>query len=154
MQNFLGLLEHEESDFVDQVKKSKAFIQKIIKDKEDLGVMVANHTGKIKKLELERMDYQKRIIEAEREKRHFDDRLENERQSTMAALQRLENQKQEYDKLHQESSQIGQSQFYNLCLESIENQNFPIVNCGKFDPCKVLSEKGLSSLNFPNDITF
>ena len=140
MQNFLGLLEHEESDFVDQVKKSKAFIQKIIKDKEDLGVMVANHTGKIKKLELERMDYQKRIIEAEREKRHFDDRLENERQSTMAALQRLENQKQEYDKLHQESSQIGQSHFYNLCLESIENQMFPIVNCGKFDPCKVLSE--------------
>ena len=133
MQNFLGLLEHEESDFVDQVKKSKTFIQKIIKDKEDLGVMVANHTGKIKKLELERMDYQKRIIEAEREKRHFDDRLENERQSTMAALQRLENQKQEYDKLHQESSQIGQSQFYNLCLESIEYQNFPIVNCGKFE---------------------
>ena len=112
MQNFLGLLEHEESDFVDQVKKSKAFIQKIIKDKEDLGVMVASHTGKIKKLELERMDYQKRIIEAEREKRHFDDRLENERQSTMAALQRLENQKQEYDKLHQESSQIGQWQIF------------------------------------------
>merc|ERR1719410_3201953 len=53
------------------------------------------------------MDYQKRIIEAEREKRHFDDRLENERQSTLAALQRLENQKQEYDKLHQESSQIA-----------------------------------------------
>ena len=108
MQSFLGLLEHEETDFVEQVKKSKAFIQKIIKDKEDLGVMVASHTSKIKKLELERMDYQKRIIEAEREKRHFDDRLENERQSTMAALQRLENQKQEYDKLHQESSQIGQ----------------------------------------------
>ena len=71
MQNFLGLLEHEEADFVDQVKKSKAFIQKIIKDKEDLGVVVANHVGKIKKLELERMDYQKRIIEAEREKRDF-----------------------------------------------------------------------------------
>ena len=31
MQNFLGLLEHEEADFVEQVKKSKAFIQKIIK---------------------------------------------------------------------------------------------------------------------------
>ena len=41
MQNFLGLLEHEEADFVEQVKKSKAFIQKIIKDKEDLGVVVA-----------------------------------------------------------------------------------------------------------------
>ena len=74
MQNFLGLLEHEESDFVDQVKKSKAFIQKIIKDKEDLGVMVASHSGKIKKLELERMDYQKRIIEV---KRHCWDRMTN-----------------------------------------------------------------------------
>ena len=68
MQNFLGLLEHEEADFVDQVKKSKAFIQKIIKDKEELGLMVANHTTKIKKLELERMDYQKRIIEVSENK--------------------------------------------------------------------------------------
>ena len=108
MQSFLGLLEHEETDFVEQVKKSKAFIQKIIKDKEDLGMMVANHQGKIKKLELERMDYQKRIIEAEREKRAFDDKLESEKQLTYQAVQRLEQQKAEYDKLHMESSQIGQ----------------------------------------------
>ena len=107
-QNFLGLLEHEEADFVDQVKKSKSFIQKIIKDKEELGLMVANHSSKIKKLELERMDYQKRIIEAEREKRDFDKKLENEKQSTYQAMQRLEHQKSEYDRLHQESSQIGQ----------------------------------------------
>ena len=108
MQNFLGLLEHEEADFVEQVKKSKAFIQKIIKDKEELGVMVANQSSKVKKLELERMDYQKRIIEAEREKRDFDKKLENEKQSTYQAMQRLEHQKSEYDRLHQESSQIGQ----------------------------------------------
>merc|ERR1719481_1248702 len=94
MQNFLGLLEHEEADFVDQVKKSKSFIQKIIKDKEELGLMVANHSSKIKKLELERMDYQKRIIEAEREKRHFDEKLDTEKQSTFQAMQRLEAQKQ------------------------------------------------------------
>jgi len=71
MQNFMGLLEHEEADFVDQVKKSKAFIQNVIKDKEELGVLVSNQTSKIKKLEIERMDYQKRIIEAEREKKRF-----------------------------------------------------------------------------------
>ena len=108
MQSFLGILEHEEADFVEQVKKSKAFIQKIIKDKEELGVMVANHSSKIKKLELERMDYQKRIIEAEREKRDFDKKLEGEKQSTYQAMQRLEHQKSEYDRLHQESAQIGQ----------------------------------------------
>ena len=107
MQNFLGLLEHEEADFVDQVKKSKAFIQKIIKDKEDLGVVVANHVGKIKKLELERMDYQKRIIEAEREKRDFNEKLDHEKAATYQAMQRLEQQKHEYERLHQESSQLG-----------------------------------------------
>lgn len=107
MQNFQGLLEHEEADFVDQVKKSKAFIQKVIKDKEELGMLVANHTSKIKKLEVERMDYQKRIIEAEREKRDFNDKLEHERQGSLQALQRIEQQKQEYEKLHQESTQIA-----------------------------------------------
>ena len=108
MQNFLGILEHEEADFVEQVKKSKAFIQKIIKDKEDLGLMVANHAGKIKKLELERMDYQKRIIEAEREKRDFNEKLDHEKQATNQVMQRLDHQKQEYDRLHQESSQLGE----------------------------------------------
>merc|ERR1719309_707315 len=107
MQSFQGLLEHEESDFVDQVKKSKAFIQKVIKDKEELGIIVANHTSKIKKLEVERMDYQKRIIEAEREKRDFNDKLEHERQNSLQALQRIEQQKQEYEKLQRESAQIA-----------------------------------------------
>ena len=69
--------------------------------------MVANHSGKIKKLELERMDYQKKIIEAERDKRDFTDKLEQERQSTYQTMQRLDLQKQEYDRLQAESSQIG-----------------------------------------------
>ena len=113
MQNFLGLLEHEETDFVDQVKKSKSFIQKIIKDKEELGLMVANHSSKIKKLELERMDYQKKIIEAERDKRDFTEKLEQERHSTNQTMQRLEFQKQEYDRLQAESSQIGESREFS-----------------------------------------
>ena len=111
MQNFLGLLEHEEADFVDQVKKSKSFIQKIIKDKEELGLMVANHSSKIKKLELERMEYQKKIIAAERDKRDFTDKLEQERQATSQTLQRFEQQKQEFDRLQAESTQIGSFTF-------------------------------------------
>ena len=47
MNNFMGLLEHEEADFVEQVKKSKAFIQSVIKDKEELAQMVASHQAKI-----------------------------------------------------------------------------------------------------------
>ena len=70
--------------------------------------MVANHSSKIKKLELERMDYQKKIIESERDKRDFTEKLEHERQNTYQTLQRLELQKQEYDRLRQESSQIGE----------------------------------------------
>ena len=33
MQNFMSLLDREETDFVDQVKKSKAFIHSVIRDK-------------------------------------------------------------------------------------------------------------------------
>merc|ERR1712025_879953 len=98
MQNFLGLLEHEEADFVEQVKKSKAFIQKIIKDKEELGVMVANHSSKIKK-------------------------LEGEKQSTYQAMQRLEHQKSEYDRLHQESAQIARERNDAVSKLNLEMKN-------------------------------
>ena len=46
--------------------------------------------------------------EAEREKRDFNEKLDHERQSTFQTLQRLEQQKMEYDRLTQESSQIGE----------------------------------------------
>merc|ERR1712106_459717 len=45
--------------------------------------------------------------EAEREKRDFNDKLEHERQGSLQALQRIEQQKQENEKLHQESAQIA-----------------------------------------------
>merc|ERR1711936_184867 len=107
MQNFMGLLEHEESDFVDQVKKSKAFIQKVIKDKEELGIIVANHTSKIKSLKLKEWTIKKELLKQKEKKRDFNEKLEHERQGSMQALQRLELQKQEYEKLQQESSQIA-----------------------------------------------
>lgn len=107
MLNFMNLLEREESDFVDQVKKSKAFIQSVIRDKEELGVIVANQSNKISKLEGERMEYQKKIIESEREKRDFHDKLEQERQAGIQALKKLEKQKRDLERLQQESAAIA-----------------------------------------------
>lgn len=102
MANFMGMLESEESDFVDQVKKSKAFIQSVIKDKEELAGLVANHQAKIHKLEGERMGYQKKIIESERERRSFQEKLETEKQTGLQALRQMEAQKKEYDRLQQD----------------------------------------------------
>lgn len=62
MQNFLNLLYREETDFIDQVKKSKAFIQSVIRDKEELSSIVANQSNKISKLDGERMEYQKKLL--------------------------------------------------------------------------------------------
>merc|ERR1719412_1031369 len=101
MNNFMGLLEHEEADFVEQVKKSKAFIQSVIKDKEELAQMVASHQAKIHKLEGERMEYQKKIIEAERDRRNFQERLEAEKANGSATLRQMEAQRMEHQQLQQ-----------------------------------------------------
>jgi len=106
--SFLGILEQENTDFVDQVKKSKAFIANLIKDKEELGLLVANHTMKINKLEGERMDYQKRIIEAERLKRDFHDKLEQEKQNSITAINNIEKQKEEFETLQKQSACVQQ----------------------------------------------
>merc|ERR1711981_1307656 len=102
MNNFMGLLEHEEADFVEQVKKSKAFIQSVIKDKEELAQLVASHQAKIHKLEGERMEYQKKIIEAVA-------RLGQE----MAQLEKLEREKKDMmarlDSLSKEQEQRNSS---------------------------------------------
>ena len=101
MNNFMGLLEHEEADFVEQVKKSKAFIQSVIKDKEELAQMVASHQAKIHKLEGERMEYQKKIIEAERDRRNFQEKLEAEKANGSATLRQMEAQRMEHQQLQQ-----------------------------------------------------
>ena len=106
MASFMGLMEHEEADFVDQVKKSKAFIQSVIKDKEELAVMVSGHQQKIHKLEGERMEYQKKIIEAERDRRSFQEKLQAEQQSSMQALRQIEGQKREYERLQQDTNTV------------------------------------------------
>merc|ERR1719494_453585 len=97
----MGLLEHEEADFVEQVKKSKAFIQSVIKDKEELAQMVASHQAKIHKLEGERMEYQKKIIEAERDRRNFQEKLEAEKANGSVTLRQMEAQRMEHQQLQQ-----------------------------------------------------
>ena len=106
MNNFMGLLEHEEADFVEQVKKSKAFIQSVIKDKEELAQMVGSHQAKIHKLEGERMEYQKKIIEAERDRRNFQEKLETEKQNGSVTLRQMEAQKMEHQKLQQDADLV------------------------------------------------
>jgi vacuolar-type H+-ATPase subunit I/STV1 len=78
-----------------------------IRDKEELGVIVANQSNKISKLEGERMEYQKKIIEAEREKRDFHEKLEQERQAAIQALKKLEKQKRDLERLQQEAAAIA-----------------------------------------------
>jgi hypothetical protein len=79
--DFLSLLEKEEADFAEQVRKQKTFLQGVFRDKEDLAHMCVSQSNKLTKLESERMEWQRKIIEAEREKRDYLERLDGEQQS-------------------------------------------------------------------------
>jgi hypothetical protein len=79
-------------------------------------VIVANQSNKISKLEGERMEYQKKIIEAEREKRDFHDKLEQERQAGIQALKKLEKQKRDLERLQQESAAIARDTWQHEAL--------------------------------------
>ncbi len=60
------------------------------------------------------MEYQKKIIEAEREKRDFHDKLEQERQASIQALKKLEKQKRDLERLQQESAAIARETRGNM----------------------------------------
>jgi septation ring formation regulator EzrA len=94
------------------------------RDKEELGVIVANQSNKISKLEGERMEYQKKIIEAEREKRDFHDKLEQERQAGIQALKKLEKQKRDLERLQQESAAIARDTWQHTALYYLLFLNF------------------------------
>lgn len=79
--DFLSLLEKEEADFAEQIKKQKAFLQGVFKDKEELAQICVTQSNKLSKLEHERMEWQRKIIEAEREKRDYLERLDGEQQA-------------------------------------------------------------------------
>ena len=79
--DFLSLLEKEEADFAEQIKKQKAFLQGVFRDKDELTQMCVNQANKLAKLENDRTDWQRKIIEAEREKRNYMERLDGEQQA-------------------------------------------------------------------------
>ena len=54
---------------------------KCFRDKEELAQMCVTQANKISKLEHDRMDWQRKIIEAEREKRDYLERLDGEQQA-------------------------------------------------------------------------
>lgn len=79
--DFLSLLEKEEADFAEQIKKQKSFLQGVFKDKEELAQLCVNQSNKMAKLEHERTEWQRKIIETEREKRDYLERLDGEQQA-------------------------------------------------------------------------
>ena len=67
------MLEKEEEDFANQIRKQKSFLQNVFREKEELAQLCVNQTAKLSKLESERMEWQRKIIQTEREKRdHLD----------------------------------------------------------------------------------
>lgn len=79
--DFLSLLEKEEADFAEQIKKQKTFLQSVFRDKEELAQLCVTQANKLVKLENERTEWQRKIIEAEREKRDYLERLDGEQQA-------------------------------------------------------------------------
>ena len=74
--DFLDMLEKEEEDFANQIRKQKSFLQNVFREKEELAQLCVNQTAKLSKLESERMEWQRKIIQIEREKRDHLEKLD------------------------------------------------------------------------------
>ena len=57
-------------------------------------------------LEGERMEYQKKIIEAERDRRNFQEKLETEKQTGLSTLKAMEAQRMDHQKLQQDADLV------------------------------------------------
>ncbi|CAB4064336.1 unnamed protein product [Lepeophtheirus salmonis] len=57
---------------VEQFEQQKVFLQNALKDKENLSIVCSNQSAKLNKLESERNEWQRKIIETEREKARSD----------------------------------------------------------------------------------
>ena len=79
--DFLTLLEREEADFAEQIRKQKAFLQGVFRDKEELAQLCVSQANKLSKLDNDKTEWQRKIIEAEREKRDYQGRLDGEQQA-------------------------------------------------------------------------
>ena len=102
--DFLDMLEKEEADFAEQVRRQKSFLQKIFREKEELAQMCVTQSGKLTKLEGERMEWQRKIIETERERRNFQERLDQEQQAHRQSVKKFEKVKRDSDKILADSA--------------------------------------------------
>ena len=62
--DFLSLLEKEEADFAEQIKKQKTFLQGVFRDKEELAQMCVTQANKIAKLEHDKSEWQRKFVHA------------------------------------------------------------------------------------------
>merc|ERR1711902_317950 len=91
----------------EQIKKQKAFLQGVFKDKEELAQLCVTQSNKLGKLENERMEWQRKIIEAEREKRDYLERLDGEQQAHRQSVKKFEKQKRDLDKVQADFTLLG-----------------------------------------------
>ena len=62
--DFWDMLEKEEEDFANQIRKQKSFLQNVFREKEELAQLCVNQTAKLSKLESERMEWQRKIMQS------------------------------------------------------------------------------------------
>merc|ERR1712038_2087183 len=105
--DFLDLLEKEEEDFANQIRKQKSFLQNVFREKEDLAQLCVNQTAKLSKLESERMEWQRKIIQIEREKRDHLEKLDKEKQDHQQSARNFEMVKRDLDKLTSDSAIVS-----------------------------------------------
>ena len=84
------MLEKEEEDFANQIRKQKSFLQSVFREKEELAQLCVNQTAKLSKLESERMEWQRKIIMIEREKRDHLEKLDKEKQDHQQSVKKFE----------------------------------------------------------------
>ncbi|XP_040567448.2 LOW QUALITY PROTEIN: uncharacterized protein [Lepeophtheirus salmonis] len=88
---------------VEQFEQQKVFLQNALKDKENLSIVCSNQSAKLNKLESERNEWQRKIIETEREKRDLMDRITQEGSQS---LKKIEKQKRDHEKIQTECTVI------------------------------------------------
>ena len=86
----MDMLEKEEEDFANQIRKQKSFLQSVFREKEELAQLCVNQTAKLSKLESERMEWQRKIIMIEREKRDHLEKLDKEKQDHQQSVKKFE----------------------------------------------------------------
>ena len=86
-----------------QVRKQKAFLQNVFREKEEMIQTCQSQQQKLQKMDADRMEWQRKIIEAEREKRDLLERMEQECQNNRQSAKKMEKLKRDLEKLQSDS---------------------------------------------------